>query len=54
MLVNQDMLGMFADFRPKFVRRFADVGETMREAFRAYDAAVKSGEFPAAAETLGA
>lgn len=53
-LVNQDMLGMFADFRPKFVRRFADVGETMREAFRAYDAAVKSGEFPAAAETLGA
>lgn len=47
-LVNQDMLGMFRDFTPKFVRRFAEVGDVMREAYRAYDAAVKDGSFPAA------
>ena len=28
-LVNQDMLGMFHDFTPKFVRRFAEVGDVM-------------------------
>ncbi len=53
-LVNQDMLGMFADFRPKFVRRFAEAGDLMRSAFRAYDAAVKSGDFPGTDETPGA
>ena len=47
-LVNQDMLGMFHDFTPKFVRRFAEVGDVMLEAYRAYDAAVKDGSFPAA------
>ena len=47
-LVNQDMLGMFHDFTPKFVRRFAEVGDVMREAYRAYDVAVKDGSFPAA------
>ncbi len=46
-LVNQDMLGMFHDFTPKFVRRFAEVGDVMREAYRAYDVAVKDGTFPA-------
>ncbi len=45
-LVYQDMLGLFSDFTPKFVRRFAEVGQTMREAFAAYDAAVKDGSFP--------
>lgn len=28
-LVYQDMLGMFCDFTPKFVKRFADVGNIM-------------------------
>ena len=32
-LVYQDMLGMFSDFTPKFVKRYANVGEVMREAF---------------------
>ena len=30
-LVYQDMLGMFSDFCPKFVKRFANVGEAMRK-----------------------
>ena len=50
-LVNQDMLGMFHDFTPKFVRRFAEVGDVMLDAYRAYDAAVKDGTFPAAEHT---
>lgn len=46
-LVYQDMLGMFNDFSPKFVKRFANVGEIMEEAFKAYIAEVKVGTFPA-------
>ena len=45
-LVYQDMLGMFSDFTPKFVRRYADVGEVMKGAFRDYIQDVRSGAFP--------
>ena len=45
-LVYQDMLGMFSDFTPKFVKKFADIGSIMREAFAAYDKEVKAGTFP--------
>ena len=45
-LVYQDMLGMFSDFTPKFVKRYANVGEVMREAFANYAAEVVSGAFP--------
>lgn len=50
-LVYADMLSMFSDFTPKFVRSFAQVGEIMSQAFRAYDAAVKDGSFPAPEHT---
>lgn len=46
-LVYQDMLGMFSDFTPKFVKRFANVGEVMKEAFAAYKKEVAEGSFPA-------
>lgn len=45
-LVYQDMLGMFTDFVPKFVKKFADVGTMMQGAFKAYIEEVKAGEFP--------
>lgn len=45
-LVYQDMLGMFSDFTPKFVKKFADIGTVMKEAFAAYDSEVKAGSFP--------
>lgn len=45
-LVYQDMLGMFSDFAPKFVKRYANVGEVMRDAFANYAAEVASGAFP--------
>ncbi len=47
-LVYQDMLGMSGDFKPKFVRQFAQLGAQMTDAFNAYDAAVKDASFPAA------
>ena len=50
-LVYQDMLGMFTDFKPKFVKHFANVGEIMTQAFREYDAQVKAGTFPAEEHT---
>ena len=46
-LVNQDMLGTFSDFTPKFVKRYAEVGEIMKDAYRAYIQDVQSGAFPA-------
>ena len=50
-LVYADMLAMFSDFCPKFVRKFANVGEIMSRAFKDYDAAVKDGSFPAEEHT---
>ena len=45
-LVYQDMLGMYSDFTPKFVKKFANIGEIMTKAFEQYIAEVKSGSFP--------
>ena len=45
-LVYQDMLGMFSDFIPKFVKHYANVGEVMTKAFKDYDEEVKSTAFP--------
>lgn len=45
-LVYQDMLGMFDDFVPKFVKHYAHVGETMVDAFSNYAKEVKNMEFP--------
>ena len=46
-LVYQDMLGLFSDFTPKFVKKYANVGEMMTQAFRDYIADVQEGSFPA-------
>lgn len=51
-LVYQDMLGMFSDFTPKFVKRYANIGEMMTNAFRAYADDVKSGAFPGKEHTF--
>lgn len=45
-LVYQDMLAMFRDFKPKFVKCFANVGEVMEAAFKQYIEETKSGIFP--------
>ena len=47
-LVVDDMLGLFTDFRPKFVKRYAELGKTADEAIAAYAADVRARAFPAA------
>jgi 3-methyl-2-oxobutanoate hydroxymethyltransferase len=50
-LVYHDVLGIEDRMRPKFVRRYADVGAVTVEALRAYAADVRSGAFPADGES---
>lgn len=46
-LVYQDMLGLFSDFTPKFVKKYENLGEKMNIAFKKYIEEVKDGVFPA-------
>ena len=45
-LVYQDMLGMYSDFTPKFVKKYADLGSIMKEAFKKYINDLNNGDFP--------
>ncbi|GLR45708.1 3-methyl-2-oxobutanoate hydroxymethyltransferase [Mesorhizobium amorphae] len=47
-LVVDDVLGMFTDFRPKFVKRYAELGSAAEAAIVAYAADVRERRFPAA------
>ena len=51
-LVYQDMLAMYSDMKPKFVKQFASVGEIMKQAFADYIAETKAGTFPAQEHTF--
>lgn len=51
-LVYQDMLTLFSDFKPKFVKHFGNIGPQMTAAFKAYDEEVKAGTFPAEEHTF--
>ena len=52
-LVGYDLLGMYAELRPKFVKHFAETGRAIVDATRAYVAEVRSGAFPAAEHAFG-
>jgi len=45
-LVTNDLLGLFDDFTPKFVKRYANLKETIAAAFTRYRQEVKAGEYP--------
>ena len=45
-LVLYDMLGLNPDFTPKFLKRFADLGDATRAALRRYRSEVREGHFP--------
>lgn len=51
-LVYQDMLALFSDFKPKFVKHFANAGEVMKQGFTEYIKEVKEGTFPTAEHTF--
>jgi len=50
-LVTHDLLGLFHGHVPKFVRRYAELGDATRDAFARYVADVKARRFPADAES---
>ncbi|CAA7611890.1 3-methyl-2-oxobutanoate hydroxymethyltransferase [Magnetospirillum sp. UT-4] len=52
-LVTEDILGLFADFTPKFVKRYAELGPIIDKAAADYAAEVKSRAFPAPAHCFG-
>jgi 3-methyl-2-oxobutanoate hydroxymethyltransferase len=51
-LVYQDMLGLFSDYTPKFVKRFAQAGDVMKSAFADYIREVQEGIYPAEEHTF--
>ena len=52
-LVTEDLLGLFNDFTPKFVKRFANLSPLVSEAAAAYASEVKSRTFPAPEHCFG-
>ncbi len=45
-LVTDDMLGIFTDFRPKFVKRYAELARDIDHAITTYATEVRTGQFP--------
>jgi 3-methyl-2-oxobutanoate hydroxymethyltransferase len=50
-LVSHDMLGLYSKFHPRFVRRYAQLGAQMKEAFERYAKDVRAGDFPSERES---
>ncbi len=50
-LVVSDMLGLYEDFNPRFVRRYANLAEVIRKGVREYVLDVKEGKFPSQKES---
>lgn len=51
-LVLHDMLGLYPDFKPKFVKQFAPLSDAVGTAVRQYWKEVKTGQFPAAEQSF--
>jgi 3-methyl-2-oxobutanoate hydroxymethyltransferase len=51
-LVYHDLLGLFPDFKPKFAKRYADLGTAVKTAIETYCQEVRDGTFPAAEHTF--
>jgi 3-methyl-2-oxobutanoate hydroxymethyltransferase len=53
-LVFHDLMGISVEIAPKFVKRYAELGDAMIEALSRYRAEVKSGQFPDLEHSYGA
>ncbi|WP_045116958.1 3-methyl-2-oxobutanoate hydroxymethyltransferase [Plesiocystis pacifica] len=53
-LVMQDLLGLDDNFKPKFVKRYAELADTVRDAFSEYAREVRSRAFPGKEHTFKA
>jgi 3-methyl-2-oxobutanoate hydroxymethyltransferase len=51
-LVVDDVLGLFGAFKPRFVKRYAELADAVSEAAERYAAEVRSGAFPAIEHTF--
>ncbi|MFR3685048.1 MAG: 3-methyl-2-oxobutanoate hydroxymethyltransferase [Enterococcus sp.] len=51
-LVYQDMLGMYGEMQPKFVKRYVDLGAEMNSAIQDYKTEIQQEQFPAAEHTF--
>ena len=51
-LVMHDLLGLDPSWKPRFARRYAELGDAARRAFAAYAADVRAGRFPAVDESF--
>ena len=45
-LVLHDVLGLYGDFKPKFAKRYGEIGTAVVDALRAFDSDVREGRFP--------
>ncbi|MEQ9347644.1 MAG: 3-methyl-2-oxobutanoate hydroxymethyltransferase [Thalassospira sp.] len=52
-LVTEDILGLFSDFTPKFVKRYADLGDAVSKAVGQYADEVRNRQFPADEHCFG-
>mgnify|MGYP003141034556 FL=1 len=52
-LVVDDMLGLFTAFKPKFAKRYAELGADADRAIAAYAEEVRARAFPAAEHLFG-
>jgi 3-methyl-2-oxobutanoate hydroxymethyltransferase len=52
-LVLHDMLGLYEEFQPRFVKRFAEIGTAIEAAVRDYKREVEAGSFPGPEHSFG-
>ena len=52
-LVTEDLVGLFSDFKPRFVKRYAELGQQIAEAAEAYAADVRARRFPGPEHCFG-
>ena len=53
-LVSEDVMGLFSDFTPRFVKRYAELGRFIADAGKAYADDVRARRFPAPEHCFGA